>query len=62
MLTMPRVLNLGIHMPNVCRMYGHSERSGNNLRYKMYRASGGAIPGEKLFPVELPICSMQKSF
>ena len=43
-------------------MYGHSERSGNNLRYKIYRASGGVIPGEKLFPVELPMCSMQRSF
>ena len=31
-------------------MYGHSERSVNDLRYKMYRASGGVIPGEKLPP------------
>ena len=29
-------------------MYGHSERPVNDLRYKMYRASGGVIPGEKL--------------
>ena len=33
-----------------CRMYGHSERSVNDLRYKMYRASGGVIPGEMLPP------------
>ena len=31
-------------------MHGHSERSVNDLRYKMYRASGGVIPGEKLPP------------
>ena len=31
-------------------MYGHSERSANDLRYKMYRVSGGVIPGEKLPP------------
>ena len=31
-------------------MHGHSERSVNDLRYKMYRASGGVIPGEKLTP------------
>ena len=31
-------------------MYGHSERSVNDSRYKMYRASGEVIPGEKLPP------------
>ena len=37
-------------------MYGHSERSVNDLRYKMYRASGGVIPGEMLPPCVDSLC------
>ena len=33
-----------------CRLYGYTDVSVNNLRYKIYRASGGVISGEKLPP------------